>query len=373
MDTITKYSKRVSRSIILFKFISLFIFLLLIYNLISVLSRSVLRLENLFLLLRLIKTAFFALITLFFTVILLASRGGNAHQVTIRILESIFFSNPSTVALPTLLQKLETVVGGVIILILILVTLYAFGFIKTGEFEYVLWSFLLVLIGLLLGITFLHTQLNLPQLRSDNFSLLFSSSLFRFLIILYFFLVIGRQLSYFSTVLVPLSKRVQRISSKITMMESLGKEEEVKTDKRLSEEKGMVEQLSSISMTLRDAYQGYSFAGRGSHQFVSSKLKSFVNSQEEKKPDVLDSLAGKASLPSLKKYFFLSFFSFIMEVALSFPIGIFALMAPSIMQGFFPNIFIIGEYEFTVFLLMTFSLTFFLFVEGIEKILKKEE
>ncbi|NIQ06321.1 MAG: hypothetical protein GWO20_11540 [Candidatus Korarchaeota archaeon] len=377
MDRLEAYSRKVRISIIIFKILSFIMFLLLLYSLSPILS-NLLQLEHLVFLLRLFKAVTIYLVSTFFEIVFLLGGKRNVHNVILRLLRSIFLFSGEVPSLnfTTILQELDALTSGIVILLMVIVSLYGVGFIKTGEYEYVLWSFLLVLVVLLLGITFTPFQLSIPDFEIGNISDILFSPLFVFLITLYFFLVVGQQLSYFSSVLVPISKRAKRINSRIEMMEKLG---EVEREERISErirneEKSLIEQLSSLSTTsLKDAYKGYSFAGRSTYYFSSSKLKSFIEAEKERKPDLLESLAGQSSLPSLKKYLFLSFCSFILELSLAFPIGIFALIAPRLMQAssFFSDVFIVGEYEFTVFIIFSSSLAFLLLIEALDSLLKK--
>lgn len=377
MDRLEAYSRKVRISIIIFKILSFIMFLLLLYSLNLILS-SLLQLENLLFLLRFFKSITIHLVTSLFEIVFLFGGNGDVPNVILRLLRSIFLvvkfkegASPLEI-----LQELDTLTSGIVILLMVVVSLYGMGFIKTGEYEYVLWSFLLVLVALLLGITVTPLQLNIQDFEIGNISDILFSPLFTFLLTLYFFLVVGQQLSYFSSVLVPISKRAKRINSRIEMMEKLGEveREDLISKRRRKEEKSLIEQLSSLSTTsLKDAYKGYSFAGRSTYYFSSSKLKSFIEAEKERKPDLLESLAGQSSLPSLKKYLFLSFFSFILELSLAFPIGIFALVAPRLMQtvSFFSDVFIVGEYEFTVFIIFSSSLTFLLLIEALDRLLKK--
>lgn len=368
-----------SKIVFTFKTLSFFLFLLLLYTLVHTFSIGIRQLKDLLLVLRLLKAVLISsLISLFGIASLFMGVGAKFTEVLlISVLTSVFFSDVSLVSPLALLQgNISSLFSGIILLLLLLVSFYGLGFIKTGEYEYVLWSFLLVLVAVVLGILFLPFQLNILTFKVGNLSEIISSPLFLFLIILYFFLVVGQQLSYFSTIVVPISRRVERISSKVMQMERLGKIErrdEISREKTFETEKtSLVEQLSSLPMaTLKDAYKGYSFAGRSSSLFITSKLKSFIESQRKEKSDLLESLAGRASLPSLKKYFLLSLFSFFIEISLAFPIGIFALMAPTIMQEFFGDVFIVGQYEFSVFIIFTMSLVFFLLLEMVERRLKR--
>lgn len=370
--------KRYSKIVLTFKTLSFFLFLLLLYTLVHTLSTEILRLKNLLFVLRFLKAILVSFLILLFGFASSLLGGGELFTkvILISILTSIFFSDVSLASPLAFLQgNISLLISGIILLLLLLVFLYGIGFIKTGEYEYVLWSFLLVLVTIVLGILFLPFQLNIPNFKVGNLSAVISSPLFLFLMALYFFLVVGEQLSYFSTIVVPISRRVERISSKVMQMERLGKIERgggTSREKRVeAEKKSLVEQLSSLPMaTLKDAYKGYSFAGQSTSLFITSKLKSFIESQREEKPDLLESLAGRASLPSLKKYFLLSLFSFFIEISLAFPIGLFALMAPTIMQGFYGDVFIIGQYEFSVFIIFTMSLFFFLLLEMVERRLK---
>lgn len=378
MSRADNYSKKVNYIIFIFKGISILIFILLGYSLFSVLSASILNTYNLLTTLKLVKKTLFYLLTSIFRGLFLFTRNEGEEELLKQIVESIFFGDirPSKFTFSLFLENLKPFVSGTVILILLVVFLFSIGFIKTGEYEYVLWSFLLVLLSLLLGLMFLPNQLHIPQLKLDNLSYILSTSLFRSLLILYFFLVIGQQLSFFSSVFVPLSNRAKRITSKITSLEKIEKKEqkeETQEQKALNEQTDIIEQLSAHSRAnFGKSRQNYSFTGKESKRFVSSKLRSFVEKEKKKKRNLIDSLAGKGSLPDLKRYFILALSSFAIEIVIFFPLGIFALISPTLIQRIpaFSEIFIFGEYEMSVFIIFTITLSFIFSVEISERIFK---
>jgi len=354
---------------------STILFILLIYLIISLIDPSVWNLSSLSVIKSLLRWLITAFIVGLYSFIISSSFGGSAVVMPLVIIAYIgsflnfdigyieFIHNPFSF----FIENSTDLLNSFFIVMVLVVILLGVGFIRTGKYNYTLWSFLAIITLIIVAFIFDLTVFSPEDFAvdlSDPLAILYSKY-FYLILFLYFFLEITSLASYFSIFIMPTIEKFQRISRSISLLRVKETSKRVLTEEKIIKKrpKKLVESLSPVAAGfLKDAYAGYAFLGEGSAAYISAKLRAYFDFTAKKNPEIIERISGLSTIRGISQFIARTSGFMILKLLLAIPITYVAFLSPTIISLLFPSEIVeIASTETIVFTAFLFGLIVFWF------------
>lgn len=341
-----------------------FFYVIFVWSYASLFDSRVLSLSALSAVARLIRVLLLTIVVISIAGALLGlGYGPEATLAVLKMLESILPVKSEDLdavlrlgeTLPALLFQ---ALPGLVTVLFCVTLLLALGGVVACRYEYTLSSLVLSVFSLLVAYAIDALSVSMPEVRgAGELPSLVSSPLLRFLVVMFIFAEAVKFSGHIPNLLRPAEVRLKRIAREIELVER-GVQREV----RRPPERGLLSYLTRLGRTfLEDSLAIYAQAGEGTARFVSAKLKAHMREMLRKRPDLLESLLGRAELPSAGSLVIQLVRSILMKTVVALAIAFIALWTPALYTAL--GIIELTSVEFSVLVAIVLALLVYFLVE----------
>lgn len=268
-----------------------------------------LSLNNLILIIDLLKLLFYYLIALLLTLAVIISAIGTKTDLSLAVYAGFIIAGLLISMSPELLPGIENpgiilqnisveeIIYSGILFGIIIVGLLLLGFLRKGNLENLLYALLILYFGIIFAFIYSGADaLGFQRVEELNqiYKLIFSRSFLLFFISFAMF-ELGGTYSQLSSQLKYISERTKRVLRQLSRVYEVHekKEEHIEKTAEIERPELFIKLSPLAAVMLKDAYEGYAFLGEGTQLYVTSKLKSYVEFEINKDETLLDKILGQ--------------------------------------------------------------------------------